>query len=366
MNIELEGFEREQLIAALFSSARKVRYEFTINNAADEHLGLIEIQNATISYDSSNEIMRTMSGNVKKSDLLNIDSIDYTITPWMCLTMPNGKEAKWPLGKFLIVPSIEASNNINMVKFVGYDLGKIALDDKGESREFVDSTDVYTSVIGQMIASIYLHFDITESQSSKSFPQEWEIGESKLTIINSLLRGINYNPLHFDETGTAICEPNVDTEQRQIDFQYIADKTSIIIDGMTLESDKFDIPNKWIRYTENPEAPYLISVFVNDSADSPYSTVNRHRFIVDSQTVEDISDQETLDNYTKRIAYESMQTTDVVEFSTLNMPGHGFKECLYIDVPEYEISGKFIEKAWEMQLITGGTMKHVCERVVVL
>jgi len=364
MNIELEGYEREQLIAALFSSARKVRYEFTISNAAEEHLGLIEVQNAKVSFDSTSEVMRTFTGEVKKSDLLNLESIDYRIVPWMCLTMPNGKEAKWPLGKFMIVPSMNSSNNINMINFVGYDLAKIALDDKGESRIFVSNNDIYTSAIGYLIATIYTRFDITESDSTKSYPQEWELGESKLKIVNDLLKGINYNPLHFDENGVAICKPYIDTSERQIDFQYMADKTSIIIDGLSLASDKYDIPNKWIRYTENPEAPYYMSVFVNDSPNSPYSTVNRHRFIVDSQAVEDISDQVTLDSYTARIANESMQGTEKIEFSTLNMPGHGFQECLFVEIPEYEITGKYIEKAWEMELKTGGTMTHVCEKVV--
>ena len=73
-----------------------------------------------------------------------------------------------------------------------------------------------------------------------------------------------------------------------------------------------------------------------------------------------------LDAYVLRIANESMQSTERVEFSTLNMPGHGYKECLYLDIPIYEIQGRYIETAWEMDLTPGGRMTHVCERVVVL
>ena len=61
-----------------------------------------------------------------------------------------------------------------------------------------------------------------------------------------------------------------------------------------------------------------------------------------------------------------MQTTEQLEFKTLNMPGHGFQECLFINIPVYDICGKYIEIEWEMDLVPGGQMTHVCERVVVV
>ena len=366
MNIDVAGYTREQLTAALFSSAREVRYEYTISDSQDINLGNIEIQDGKVSFDSSSEVMRTFTGKVKKSDLLNLDTIDYRVTPWMCLMMPNGKEAKWALGKFIIYPSMEMEDDLSMVQISGFDLGKIALDDKSLSRTFVDSTSLYTTAISALLDSIYTRTDVTTSESLKSFPQEWDIGTSKLQIVNDLLTGINYNPLHFNEYGVAVCNPHVSSMLKTIDFSYFANEQSIIVDGLKLASDKYDIPNKWVRYTENPEVSYLISTYTNDDPDSPYSTVSRGRTIVDADVVDDIADQSTLDDYVLRVALESMQTTEQFEFSTLNMPGHGFQECLYIDVPIYNIQGKYIETAWEMELETGGTMSHVCERVILL
>lgn len=366
MNIDVQGYTREQLLSALFSSAREVRFEYTISDSLNNELGNIEVQDGHISYDSTSDVMRTFTGKVKKSDLLNMDTIDRKITPWMCLMMPNGKEAKWALGKFIIYPSAESNNDINMIDISGYDLGKVALDDKSVSRVFVDSSDLYTTAISSILANIYVRTDVIESEDTKSFPQEWEIGTSKLEVINNLLKGINYDPLYFDEYGVAICHPHIDVVDREIDFQYFADEQSIILDGVTYTSDKFDIPNKWVRYTENPEAPYLISTFVNDSPDSPFSTVNRGRTIVDTAIVDDISSQSVLDAYVARVASEAMLTTERIEFRTLNMPAHGFRECLYVNIPVYDILGKYIEVAWDMDLVAGGQMSHICERVVVL
>lgn len=366
MNIDVQGYTREQLLSALFSSSRKVRYEYTVSDPNNVELGSIEIQDGQISFDSRADVMRTFTGKVKKSDLLNMNTLDRRVTPWMCLMMPNGKEARWPLGKFIIYPSMESANDINMVDISGYDLGKIALDDKNTSRAFINSDLLYTTAIEQIIGDLYVRFDIEASEYLKSFPQEWEPGTAKLKIINDLLQGINYNQLHFDELGIAICNPYIDSLVREIDFQYMANEQSIILDGVTLASDKFDIPNKWVRYTENPEADYLISTYVNDNPESPYSTVSRGRTIVDIKPVEDIASQSALDSYMTKVVNESMQATERIEFSTLNMPGHGFRECLWIDIPTYDILGKYIETGWEMALVPGGQMTHVCEKVVVL
>ena len=366
MNIDIPGYTREQILNALFSSAREVRFEYTISDSHDANLGNIEIQDGRISYDSASEVMRIFSGKVKKSDLLNLDTIDYRVTPWMCLMMPNGKEAKWALGKFIIYPAMESNNDINMIDISGFDLGKVALDDKNVSRLFVDSSDLYTTALATLLNTIYTRTDITESESTKSFPQEWEIGTSKIQIANDLLKGINYNPLYFDEYGVAMCKPHEPIATREIDFSYFANEQSIIVDGLKFASDKYDIPNKWVRYTENPELPYLVSTYTNDDEDNPFSTVNRGRTIVDSGVVEDIASQNVLDSYVARIAAEAMMTTEQLEFTTLNMPGHGFQECLFVDVPVYGIQGKYIEIGWEMELVPGGQMSHVCERVVVV
>lgn len=366
MRIEVEGFTREQIETALFSSARKVRYEYTVSNAADEHLGMLEIENGSVSFDSKAEVMRTFKGTVKESELMNLSCIDYRVTPWMCLEISEGREAKWPLGVFLVTPSKSMSNNINTIVLTGYDLSKIPYDHKSTSRVYVPAGAVYTSYVQQLLGEDVSRLEVEGSTLTKSYDQEWEIGESRLSIINTLLAGINYNPVHFDEFGVGRVDRYVMPNDQEITGQYIADNTSVIIDGISVSSDKFSIPNKWIRYTENADADYYISSYSNDDPDSPYSTVSRGRVIVDSDSVDDIASQAELDTYVLKIAAEAMQATDRLEFSTMNMPGHGYRECLWVEVATYGIAGSYIETAWEMELVPGGTMKHKCERTVVV
>lgn len=364
MNISAVGYTREQLETALFSSSRRIRYEYVAINPTGQFLGYLEIDNASISYDSTREVMRTFSGSVKENNLLNLETIDYQIIPYMCLMMFNNKEAKFPLGRFIVSTSKESNNNVNTIQIKGYDLGKIALDDRTSTRFTALSSNTYQYALENLLQNIYPNIQIKGTSIRKSFSQDWDIGTPKITIANDLLKGINYNPLHFTEDGIGVCNPYLLPSEKPIDFQYLANKTSLIVDGMTLASDSFEMPNKWIRYTENPEVSYLMNVFVNDSPDNPFSTVNRKRVIVDSAAVDDIANAAELEAYTKRVASNAMQETFTLTFSTLNMPGHGYREVLWVDIPKYNIADRFVEVAWEMNLTQGGTMSHVCKKVV--
>ena len=42
MNIDIQGYTREQILSALFSSTRQVRFEYTIADSSDNDLGYIE------------------------------------------------------------------------------------------------------------------------------------------------------------------------------------------------------------------------------------------------------------------------------------------------------------------------------------
>lgn len=364
MNIATNIYSEEYLLKHLLASNRTVWYEYTVSDKNNKTLGLLNIESGVVSFDSTAEVMRTFNGSVKNSDLLNINTVDERIVPWMCLRLPDKNVVKWPLGRFLVNPAEDGQNGSRMVTITGYDLGKIALDDKAENRTLVEAGMIYTSAVAQLLGTIYSNLNIEASAKTKTFSQEWEIGTRKLEIVNTLLSGINYNPLHFDEYGKGIVDAFVFPESKSVEITYSANDRSIILDGFSKRSNKFEVPNKFVRYTENVDSEYLISVYTNDSSNNPYSTVSRGRVISDVASVNNIATQTDLDAYTRRIALSAMQSTESLEFSTLNMPGHGFKNCLHVKCDMYGVDDKYIETGWEMELVNGGTMKHKCERVI--
>ena len=363
MNIATGIYTEEELLKALYNNSREVYYRYTIFNTQNQMLGYLEIEDGQVSFDSGNDVMRTFTGSTRASDLFNLTSTDFYLIPWMCLKYRNDI-VKWPLGKFLVHPSENYQNNMSIINITGYDLGKIALDDKSDTRIYAAPTAVYTSLASQIAGTMYSQLDVDASVKTNPSALEWEIGTEKLKIINELLTSISYNPLYFDESGVGHMNEYVEYSERDIERVYEDSEQSIIIDGLANSTNKFEIPNKFIRYVENPDADYLISVYTNTDSASPYSTVSRGRTIVDSASIDNIATQGDLNSYVRKIAAEKMQSVETLEFTTLNMPGHGFKNCLLVAVTSYGINNKYIEVGWEMDLSRGGSMRHRCEKVV--
>ena len=55
-----------------------------------------------------------------------------------------------------------------------------------------------------------------------------------------------------------------------------------------------------------------------------------------------------------------------VIIETLNMPNHEYNDCIYINNSEIDVNGKYIETAWDMDLRTGGKMRHILKKAVSL
>ena len=50
---------------------------------------------------------------------------------------------------------------------------------------------------------------------------EYEIGTSKLDVINSLLQAINYTPIHFDRMGNAVAKKYIEPDERAAEYRFL-------------------------------------------------------------------------------------------------------------------------------------------------
>lgn len=366
INLAQDIYTHEQ-VDKMLRGDREVRYEYTIRDKNNKTIGSLTNASGSISFDSTTEIMRTCSLTAKRSELLDINTIDERIIPYFCLLAPNGRWLKYPLGVFLINPSATLNNKSVYISVDGYDLSRIAYDIKLENTATYREGSVYTSSISNRLGAIYTNYDVIADATLKNPTDvEYEIGSSELETINAMLDAINYYPLYFDENGMAHAEPYIFPEDRKVQIQYSADNKSIIYDGVSQSTNIFDIPNRFIRYTDDSDhEPFRSEVTVTD-ATIPSSTVNRGRIITDIQSVDDIATQIELDNFTRRAAINASQHSEALEFETVNMPCHGFKNCLQVRCEDMDIDGKFIEYAWELDMSIGGKMKHQCYKVVTI
>ena len=354
-------------VMAMLRRDREVKYEYVVRNPSNQTIGSLSNATGSISFDSTREIMRTCSITAKREEILQLSSVDHRIVPYFCIMAPNHHWLKYPLGVFIINPSAALNNKSVYIDVEGYDLAQIANDVKLEDAAFYAAGTVYTSSVANRIGGLYENYDVTSNPSlTNPADVEYEIGDSEISVINSMLDAINYYPLYFDENGVARAEPYIYPEDREVELEYSADNKSVIFDGVRQATNLFQIPNRFIRYTDDSDHDPLRSVVTVTDPSIPSSTVNRGRIITDIESVDDVATQVTLDNLTRRAAIAASQHTETLQFTTVNMPGHGYKTCLQFRCEDMDIDAKFIETAWDMELIPGGQMQHTCVKAVTI
>lgn len=290
------------------SVVRYVSFQYELldrNNVFKKNLRNIE--SCSISYKFLSQLKS--SAKIVMTDDARIDYLNGRIKAYITI---NGVQT--PLGVFLMsTPSRDIDDTKTTRSITCYSLLQTLLDDKIETRL---TLPVGTNVVNEVKRQIGSNYNIADSAKTLSSERTYEIGTSKLEIINDLLSIINYNSLRVDVNGVYVTEPYVLPTDRTVDKIYEEGKDSIILGKMTDELDLFSVPNVIVRYTNAVDIdPPLSYTYVNDNVNSVTSTVNRSRRIVDAQPT-DASDLETLVAITKKDAYEYNSIYSHLTFST--------------------------------------------------
>lgn len=365
-NLAISGYTENEVKKALQSN-REIKFEYDLLDKNDKKIGVIDEVSGSYSFTADAEIKGAGSFLINEKYAKDIDFLSERIKPYYNLKM--GHEwIRWGQGIYLASSPNRNEQNGGIYRNIeAFDKSLILKEDMTENRYYITKGTAYTDVIRELVLSTGIEkISIQESELALSIDKEYEIGTSKLDIINDLLNAINYNSVYFDENGFCMIRKYITPKERKYDFEYTTNANSIITYGSSETLDVFQVPNKFIRYVENPESDYLISSFVNNRANNKLSTVSRGRTITDIQAVSDIADQSTLDEYVKKIASERSQVFGGIKFNTIQMPHHTFLDCLHIKNTSLGIAEKMIETGWSINTELNGLMTHTCKKVVEL
>ena len=367
LNLAAEGYSDQEVMAMLLKS-RTIKFEYMLFDSEEKYLGILENCSGSISQDSDSDITGTGTFSIKENELRDINLTDDRLVPVFCLLTPSGEWLKYELGKYILSsPTRSASGQTVYRDVEAYDQAIVLTEDKADSRTYIKAGQLYTNVVLTILSQTGLtRTNITNSGLQIPTDLEFDIGTSKLEIINYLLKAINYVPLYFDAKGYACSRQYIEPVYRQIERSYVTDDKSIVLPGAKQSMDVFGIPNKFVRYLSSPERGELISVYTNTDPSSALSVNNRGRVITDIESVEDIASQATLDGYTRRVAAEKTQAYETVRLDTAVMPGHEYQDCIAVINDELGVSDKYIETAWQMELTAGGKMSHTMRKAVPL
>ncbi len=354
-------------IIELLEGNRKIDFEYQLLDNRERVLKNIHAS-GSVAFDSTAEIMRTANFEVIEENLNKLANFyaDMRIRPFFKVQMPDGQWLSYSLGIFIMTsPKRTYSDYAVKWNVDCYDKGIILSEDKLLDRLYIPRGTNYVSAVKSVLLSAGIDkFIIENSALVTNTDLEFQIGTSRLGVVNELLYAINYNPIHFDRNGFAVTERYIEPMQRTAEISYMTDDRSLVLPNASQLTDYYNVPNIVVRYLDNPDAEPLRSMYINDNPDSLVSTVRRGRKIVDVESVEDIADQSTLDEYTKRIAIEKSQAYDSVLMKTALMPIHDYRNCIFVRNDELGLQTKYIEYGWTMDLKVGGAMEHQLKKVM--
>lgn len=297
---------------------------------------------------------------------LRRDDVNWLSDELRPILTVNGTD--WPIATMPIATLRDgyAENGTRTVELTAYDRCLLLKQTRAESRIFFASGTSYLTALQQLLAAAGITLIIAaETDAALATDREWAIGDDYLTIVNTLLSEINFNPVHFDALGRAMLQPVTDPDVERIDHDYKPSAFSILRRPATEEIDAFDAPNIFVVICGNPElGTPLVARAENDNPLSSLSTIRRGRRITSVVTVDNTAGQSELNAYAQRLATESMLRSRTVTISTGVEGGHGFRDSVALTHPD--LGGIYVETAWSMDLRAGGEMRHTLQRNILV
>lgn len=311
---------------------------------------------------------------------MEIDWLQDEIQPVMVL---DGVEH--PLGVYIPTTyTLQTGTAVN-VRVEAYDRAQRVLDTNSARLLYWPAGTKYLDAVEQLLsaAGIATVFKTDTNAAFTEDREDWDSGTPYLTVVNDLLREINYKDLWFNADGAAMLEPVAVPEASQI--RHIlsdTDPETKVLPGVSRGVDYFNSPNVFEVYVANPEKSGLMwASAVNDSPQSPLSTVRRGRSIVQVTKLNNIADQAALQAYAERQRNDSLLTGETVTVSTGLLPDWGVGEVVALHTSPhtaklYSAEGMVgtstepgmdaicLSRSFDMELKVGGAMRHTLDRVV--
>lgn len=366
LSLARNGYTEEEVKEILHSSSRKESFRYRLLNNNEVEKGWLDtVQNSRISYQSLAKIKR--SANITMIEDSEVDYLNDRIQPWIDITAI-GKTVSFPMGVFLLnSPKRQDDDNVIFRDIEAYDKLQILEEDSFEERYFIPAGENYVNAISSIIMSAgETAIQITPTTLTTQTDKEFDLEMSKLDIINKLLDELNYYSLRVDVEGKYVSEPYIEPGNKEVEYRYVTDEESVIIQGVSEDIDLYNVKNVFIAFVDNPEKPSMRSVYVNDNPDSITSTVSRDRRLTDIRRLEDIADQIALDSYARRIAINATNIYSHINLNTAIMPFHDYLDTLSVTYEPLGTSDVYQETSWEMDLQVGGSMRHTIRKVVYL
>ena len=275
------------------------------------------VENANIDINFEQSIISGANFTIKH--LPEINYLKDLIKPWYCLTV-NGTTYEIPLGHYMLLSPNQNSycGLVNRV-IIGYDLLKALDQDKTiVSQTFEEGTNVVEAIEDLLdTVGTWVKYQIEPNDETLGEDVSYEVGRSKLFIINSLLNMINYYPLWVNGNGIYKGIPWSPTPN--IAHEFIDNDTSLYEDNVNLDIDYSNgynrvkvIVNQLQEDTEPLEA--VLDMEDEGLEDHPFSYTNIGRYVTQIFQSEAVT-QDYVDLRARRELRKMLEIEEAVSYN---------------------------------------------------
>lgn len=273
---------------------------------------------------------------------------------------------KTPLGIFTVttMPRSVSSDGVTVYRCEGYDRGYRVRSRCIEKRSdgYIAAGTKYTDAVQSFLLRSGIQTVLIPDSplTLREDREDWDVGESFLTIVNTLLGEINYSSLWFDRSGVARSEPYTAPTERAVRFAYQSGRDAVVR-AHSAQDDYFGAYNVFTVGVSNSGTDPIFVTEVNDSLDSRISTVYRGRIAAPVVMLDGAPSEDEVRRYAQNLVLKSRISTETASIQTAPEAGHEVGDAVSLSLPE--ISGKFEEIGWTLPL-DGSLMTHELRRAV--
>lgn len=317
-------------------TVREIRFRFDLLDNQERLIGELNGVDPGGSLEWTAGTAIKGSGSILVQDLPEheFDWLDIRIKPYILVTDDAGEMSEDPLGVFIpTVPTAhwtdeQRSWDVQLQdKLVILDQDTIITPD-GEPQTYqLDAgANVITAVKAIIVDAGETAVAIEDDpDATLETGQAFEVGTTRLKIINELLETANYFSLSVDGNGQYRTRPYKRPAERtpvySAETPFADAAHSLMTPDFSVTSDIFGVPNRyWALQQSTGESEGNLAVATNEDPDSPFSFPSRGRWITEGEKGVEATDQAALQSYAERKLDELTSVTTTVDLAHLYLP----------------------------------------------
>jgi len=321
LTISFEPPEKVSIEDVLIGSRIEIfKYErLTLQGGLYKHYEWLDdyIETGNVKIDFTRDVIGSASFTMLEYEDMNY--ITDLIRPWYSV-LYDGIEYNFPIGTYMLLTPERVSDGKSITRTIqAYDLLYALEQDKTTESSYYEAGETVTDIIKDLLDSVgdWVQYSIPDSTEVLSENMTYELGKSKLFIINSLLNTINYYPLWA--TGNGIYRSIPWSDNQSVIWTFEDNENSLYESGITHNIDYSDIYNKVVviagQLVIDTEPLIKVWTFEDEGLeDHPLSYTSIGRYIVKRFDSEAVS-QDYVDARARRELLKMLEFNEAVNYN---------------------------------------------------